>query len=126
MSSVKVNDGICDCCDGSDEWKQHTLPEPVQLPRTSRTNFELFELVENSIIYFCRCDVSANRRYYGLYQAPCKDTCEEEEKELSAVAEEIKEGRRIKEEYLGGQPDDSPHMASGHLAFNFVTHQVYF
>ena len=78
----------------------------------------IFKLVGSRILYFSRCDVLANRRYYGLYQAPCKDTCKEEEDELSAVFEEIKEGRRIKEEYLGGQPDDSPHMASGHLALN--------
>ena len=70
------------------------------------------------ILYLSR-NVSANRRYYGLYQAPCKDTCEEEEEELSAVLEEIKEGRRIKEEFLGGQPDDSPHMASDHLELFF-------
>lgn len=25
ISSYKVNDGVCDCCDGSDEWSEITL-----------------------------------------------------------------------------------------------------
>jgi hypothetical protein len=27
----RVNDGICDCCDGSDEWKSVALPIDVFL-----------------------------------------------------------------------------------------------
>lgn len=32
ISSLRVNDGLCDCCDGSDEWKGVTLsPEtPIE------------------------------------------------------------------------------------------------
>lgn len=26
VPSSRVNDGICDCCDGSDEWAQVRLP----------------------------------------------------------------------------------------------------
>lgn len=25
LPSSRVNDGICDCCDGSDEWKKQTV-----------------------------------------------------------------------------------------------------
>jgi len=25
IPSSRVNDGICDCCDGSDEWKNESL-----------------------------------------------------------------------------------------------------
>ena len=29
--SSKVNDGICDCCDGSDEWAEQPVPSPMEL-----------------------------------------------------------------------------------------------
>ena len=29
LTSSRVNDGICDCCDGSDEWLQIKLPDHV-------------------------------------------------------------------------------------------------
>ena len=31
ISSGRVNDGICDCCDGSDEWKNVTVPQRLKL-----------------------------------------------------------------------------------------------
>ena len=31
ISSLRVNDGLCDCCDGSDEWKGVTIPHDVVL-----------------------------------------------------------------------------------------------
>ncbi|KAF4521789.1 hypothetical protein B566_EDAN012294 [Ephemera danica] len=50
VPSLKVNDGICDCCDGSDEWKNVTLPQR-------------FRLSEN------------DQRRFGVYQVPCPFTC---------------------------------------------------
>ena len=32
LASSRVNDGICDCCDGSDEWKGVTIPPDLKLP----------------------------------------------------------------------------------------------
>jgi hypothetical protein len=29
LPSNRVNDGICDCCDGSDEWKKTGPPEGI-------------------------------------------------------------------------------------------------
>ena len=31
VHSSKVNDGICDCCDGSDEWAEQPVPSPMEL-----------------------------------------------------------------------------------------------
>ena len=31
LSSSKVNDGICDCCDGSDEWQGGTVPDFMRI-----------------------------------------------------------------------------------------------
>jgi len=29
LTSGRVNDGLCDCCDGSDEWQRIELPEHI-------------------------------------------------------------------------------------------------
>ena len=33
MKSNVVNDGVCDCCDGSDEWRGFVLSEENKLPK---------------------------------------------------------------------------------------------
>ncbi|KAF2364377.1 Glucosidase II beta subunit N-terminal, partial [Trinorchestia longiramus] len=48
LPSTFVNDGVCDCCDGSDEWSKHSLPVTFALDR------------QNKI---------------GIHQTPCPDLC---------------------------------------------------
>ena len=51
LSSSFLNDGICDCCDGADEWAQH--PPPLKLEKKS-----LDKLLRHKIVH-----------------APCPDLC---------------------------------------------------
>jgi len=37
--SSRVNDGICDCCDGSDEWQQIHLPEHIAVHGSLHLSF---------------------------------------------------------------------------------------
>ena len=49
VHSSKVNDGICDCCDGSDEW----MGQPV--PSFMRLNGKDTVLVYDCTILVCVC-----------------------------------------------------------------------
>lgn len=44
IPSYKVNDGYCDCCDGSDEWAE------VKLSRLNNGNYLYYENYINLII----------------------------------------------------------------------------
>ena len=39
LMSSRVNDGICDCCDGSDEWQQIHLPEHIAVHGSLHLSF---------------------------------------------------------------------------------------
>ncbi len=50
IRSSRVNDGICDCCDGSDEWNGEPIDGFVPLPLETQKKL-------------------------GKYQAPCPNVC---------------------------------------------------
>jgi len=39
LTSGRVNDGICDCCDGSDEWKNIQLPQHIAVHGSLQLEF---------------------------------------------------------------------------------------
>lgn len=82
VSGSKVNDGICDCCDGSDEWRNVTLPESVQL--------------------------ADSVRHFGLYQGPCIDRCSETKAEAQQQSIVHQQGAKIKQQYLASLNDQAP------------------
>ena len=68
IRSKLVNDGVCDCCDGSDEWKGLELSEENKLPRQGE-----------------------NVRF-----TPCSDVCYDYELQESARLDVIAQGKELK------------------------------
>jgi hypothetical protein len=81
----RVNDGICDCCDGSDEWKYETLIEtlPTARGRQLKTNGN---------------QLGSSSKYNG--HAPCINSCSDVMLRLKQRLIAQKEGKSIKEKYI--------------------------
>ncbi|CAB3363948.1 Hypothetical predicted protein [Cloeon dipterum] len=43
IPSGRVNDGICDCCDGSDEWQNITVPARLRFSEDDQRRFKVFQ-----------------------------------------------------------------------------------
>ncbi|XP_065339575.1 uncharacterized protein LOC135939229 isoform X2 [Cloeon dipterum] len=43
IPSGRVNDGICDCCDGSDEWQNITVPTRLRFSEDDQRRFKVFQ-----------------------------------------------------------------------------------
>ena len=58
IPSSRVNDGVCDCCDGMDEWKQ--MENVMGLSLDTQMHLEMY-----------------NKKYskHFHYSSPCSDTC---------------------------------------------------
>ena len=58
IPSSRVNDGICDCCDGTDEWKN--LENVMGLSYETQTHLAMY-----------------NKKYskFFHYSSPCSNTC---------------------------------------------------
>ena len=68
LRSKLVNDGVCDCCDGSDEWKGLTLSDENKLPRKGEK----------------------------VRFTPCSDICYDYEIQEASRLDVIKQGKEIK------------------------------
>ena len=53
VHSGKVNDGICDCCDGSDEWRGQTVPPHMRL--NGKYSTYCFDQLQFVCIHMCVC-----------------------------------------------------------------------
>ena len=58
IPSSRINDGVCDCCDGSDEWKN--LENVMGLSDETQTHLAMY-----------------NKKYskHFHYSSPCSNTC---------------------------------------------------
>ncbi|OQR69085.1 hypothetical protein BIW11_12485 [Tropilaelaps mercedesae] len=43
VPSSRVNDGICDCCDGSDEWDNQRVPEFARISKEQQHHLGVFQ-----------------------------------------------------------------------------------
>ena len=59
---------MCDCCDGSDEWRGHTLSEENKLPKQGP----------------------------NVHFAPCRDICYDYELQQAAKLDMLKQGQELK------------------------------
>ena len=67
IPSSRINDGVCDCCDGTDEWKglQNIMGIPLDTQKRLATNPQLPAFETFSFSY----------SKYFHYSSPCANTC---------------------------------------------------